>query len=89
MATVPSTSAMPVSDRGHVAAQYVVEGQKGRLMHRNKKTPYSITSSAMASSTAGTSRPSALAFFRLMTNSNSRTTGKSLALSPLRMQLNL
>ena len=49
---------------------------------------YSITSSAVASSTAGTSRPSALAVFRLMTNSNlvGRTTGKSLALSPLRMR---
>jgi hypothetical protein len=34
-------------------------------MHR-----YSITSSARASSVGGTSRPSALAVLRLMTNSN-------------------
>jgi transposase len=47
----------------------------------------SITSSAMASSVGGTSRPSVLAVLRLMTSSNlvACTTGKSAGLSPLRI----
>jgi hypothetical protein len=48
---------------------------------------HSITSSARASSLSGTSRPSALAVLRLMTNSNfvGRSTGRSPAFSPLRI----
>jgi hypothetical protein len=47
--------------------------------------PYSITSSAVASSVGGTSMPSALAVCRLMTNSNlvDCTTGRSEGLAPL------
>ena len=41
-----------------------------RLMHRSKVWLYSITSLARADSPGGTSRPSALAVFRLITNSN-------------------
>ena len=40
------------------------------LMHRSTRHPYSITSSATASNDGGTSRPSALAVLRLITNSN-------------------
>jgi hypothetical protein len=40
------------------------------LSNRSKATGYSITSSARASSVAGTSRPSSLAVLRLITNSN-------------------
>ena len=48
---------------------------------------HSITSSARASSVGGTSRPSALAVFRLMTNSNlvDCKTGRSAGLAPLRI----
>src|SRR5262245_20790804 len=49
---------------------------------------HSITSSARASSVAGTSRPSAFAVLRLMTSWNlvGRTTGRSESLAPLRMR---
>src|SRR5262249_38401721 len=48
---------------------------------------HSITSSARASSVGGTSRPSAWAAFRLMTNSylTGACTGRSAAFSPLRI----
>ena len=42
----------------------------GRLMQRSKRYSYSITSSARATSVAGSSRPSVLAVFRLMISSN-------------------
>ena len=50
--------------------------------------PYSITSSARASSDGGTVRPSALAVLRLMTNSYlvGACTGRSAGFSPLRMR---
>src|SRR5262249_11434407 len=49
---------------------------------------HSTTSSARASSLSGTSRPSALAVFRLMPNSNltGASTGKSAGLAPFRMR---
>src|SRR6516164_9536623 len=49
---------------------------------------YSITSSARASSVGGTSMPSALAVFTLMTNSYlvGACTGRSDGFSPLRMR---
>src|SRR5262245_35663470 len=49
---------------------------------------HSITSSARATRVAGTSRPSALAAFRLSTNSNlvGCCTGRSAGFSPLRMR---
>src|SRR5262245_14422424 len=53
-----------------------------------RTTCHSITSSARASSVGGTSRPSALAVFRLITSSNfvGCMTGRSPGLSPLRMR---
>src|SRR3984893_1896210 len=59
-----------------------------RTMHRSKHHAHSITSSARASSVAGTSIPSARAVGRLITSSNGteRTTGKSAGLAPLRMR---
>src|SRR5262249_8677977 len=50
--------------------------------------PHSITSSARASSVGGTSRPSALAVLRLITNSYlvGACTGRSPGFSPLRMR---
>jgi hypothetical protein len=50
--------------------------------------PHSTTSSARASSIAGTSRPSALAVFRLITSSYlvGCCTGRTAGLSPLRMR---
>jgi len=64
-------------------------GETNSRTHASQqKVFYSITSSAVASNIAGTSRPSVLAVFRLMTNSNlvGRTTGKSLGFSPLRIR---
>ena len=54
---------------------------------RSKQRRYSITSSARASTVAGTSRPSALAVLRLMTNSNlvGCSIGRSAGLAPLRI----
>src|SRR5262249_60512426 len=48
---------------------------------------HSITSSARASSVGGTSRPSALAVFRLITNSNlvGAWTGSSAGFAPLKI----
>jgi hypothetical protein len=52
------------------------------------KPPYSMTSSARASSVGGTSRPSALAVFRLITSSYlvGAWTGSWLGFSPFRMR---
>jgi hypothetical protein len=47
-----------------------------------KQSPYSITSSASASNLSGISRPSALAVFALMTNSNLVGPAGPLALHP-------
>src|SRR5262245_40392537 len=63
----------------------------GPDFHRLDRTSFSwrthsTTSSARASSVAGTSRPSALAVLRLITSSNrlGRSIGRSLTLAPLR-----
>src|SRR6266436_3386947 len=57
-----------------------------RLMHRNNYKLYSITWSARASNVAGTSMPSVLAVFRLITSSNliGLVTGRSAGFSPFR-----
>ena len=57
-------------------------------VNRSKTCGYSITSSARASNAGGTSRPSALALFKLMTSSYlvGACTGKSAGFSPLRMR---
>jgi len=56
--------------------------------HCSKSIPYSITSSARASSIGGTSMPSARAVGRLMTKLNVTdcTTGRSAGFSPLRIR---
>src|SRR6516162_5551246 len=58
------------------------------LMHRSKKYDYSITSSAICWSDAGTSSPSALAVLRLITSSNlvGCWIGRLAGFSPLRMR---
>ena len=55
------------------------------LVHRSKGNAYSITSSARASKAAGTSRPRALAVFRLIDNMTfvGNSTGRSPGLAPL------
>src|SRR5262245_45470562 len=65
----------------------------GPDLHRLDRTSFawrthSITSSASARSLSGTSRPSALAVFRLMTSSNfvDCITGRSPGFSPLRIR---
>src|SRR5262249_19262524 len=62
-----------------VADEWDGRGQSG-------PPPYSMTSSARASSVGGTSRPSTLAVLRLMTSSNlvGCTIGSSAGLAPLR-----
>src|SRR5262249_31870354 len=59
------------------------------LMPPHQQHLYSITSSARASSVDGTSRPSAFAVLRLITNSYlvGACTGRSAGFSPLRMRL--
>src|SRR5262245_17827688 len=53
-----------------------------------RAAPHSITSSALARSVGGTSRPSAFAVFRLITSANlvGACTGRSAGFSPLRMR---
>ena len=66
-----------------------VDGRMPRVSKWGAVTrPYSITSSARASSVGGTSRPSAFAVLRLITSSNfvARSTGMSGGLAPLRMR---
>src|SRR4026207_166978 len=65
----------------------------GPDFHRLDRTSFtwrthSITSSAMAESPGGISRPSALAALRLITNSNlvDCSTGRSLALAPFKIR---
>src|SRR5262245_47941141 len=65
----------------------------GPDFHRLDRTSFawrthSITSSAMASTDGGTSRPSAFAVLRLMGSSNlvAACTGRSAGFSPLRMR---
>jgi len=55
---------------------------------RRASMPYSITSSASASTVAGTVRPSALAVLRFRTNSNTATctTGRSRGCSPFKIR---
>ena len=63
-------------------------GQEATFRTAEKQSPYSITSSACASSVGGISRPSVRAVCKLMTNSNliARRTGRSPGFSPLRMR---
>jgi hypothetical protein len=59
-----------------------------RLMHRSNASFHSITSSARASSVGGIVRSSALAAFKLITNSTfvARKIGKSAGFSPFRIR---
>ena len=70
----------------------VADGVSNGLVHCSKRRArvamiHSITSSARASNFGGTSRPSALAVLRLMTNSNlvGCCTGRSPGLAPLKI----
>ena len=55
---------------GHCSARLLAALRAiSRHMQRSKKHPYSITASARASNVGGTSRPIALAVFRLITSS--------------------
>jgi hypothetical protein len=65
---------------------YVGVVPKAAVSNRSKATPYSITSSAAASSVGGTVRLSILAVSALMTSSIllACTTGRSAGLAPLR-----
>ncbi len=74
-----------------IATELMQSGELSRcaisdLMRRSKQHHYSITSSAAVSKPGGTSRPSALAVCRLMTNSNlvDCKTGRSAGFAPLR-----
>ena len=76
----------PAADKPH-------HGLYSAMCHKptyavQQKVPYSITSSAVASSVGGTVRPSILAVSWLMTSSNllACTTGRSAGLAPLRMR---
>src|SRR6516162_5969655 len=57
------------------------------LVHHSKKRPYSMTSSEIASTLAGMSKPSALAVLRLITSGYliDCITGKSAGFMPLRI----
>src|SRR5262245_21678073 len=69
-----------VHDTRHVLLLLLVAG--------GSASRHSMTSSARASTVAGTSSPSALAVLRLITNSNlvGFCTGRSAGFSPLRMR---
>src|SRR5262249_9044041 len=68
-----------------IAAITRLDALQGLPAHR---TPHSITSSASATNLSGISRPSALAVFALMTNSNlvGCNPGRSAGASPRRMR---
>src|SRR5262249_38830825 len=81
-------SASPLkADNLHTISASPLSARK-RHMHRSKQHLHSITSSARVSNVGGTSRPSALAVLRLITNSNlvGCITGKSAGFAPLRMR---
>src|SRR5262249_8577366 len=82
------------ADASHALALLGARRQRPRRRRtaeqRDERAPshHSITSSARASSVAGTSMPSAFAVLRLMTNSYlvGACTGRSAGFSPLRMR---
>ena len=65
-----------------------IDGRMPRVSKWEVIRPYSITSSARASSVGGISKPSALAVLRLITSSYlvGACTGRSAGFSPLRMR---
>src|SRR3954467_10991858 len=73
-----------VSSRRRAAENLTISGREQSQQGR----PYSITSSARASTVSGTIRPSVFAVLRLMTNSYlvGACTGRSAGFSPLRMR---
>ena len=72
----------------HASSGHVAEVPQAAVSNRSKPTLYSITSSASASSVAGTSMPNALAVFILMNNSTLVTCwiGRSAGLSPFKIR---
>src|SRR5262249_6017762 len=79
-------------DRGHRRLLRACRERPRRRRAARKRdevaAPHSITSSAVASSVCGISRPSALAVLRLITSSYlvDACTGRSAGFSPLRMR---
>ena len=65
-----------------------IDGRMPRVSKWEVIRPYSITSSARASSVGGISKPSALAVLRLITNSNlvGNWTGKSCGFPPFKIR---
>src|SRR5207249_1170859 len=79
----------PPYSPGLLRARRERPGRSRAADERNELAAFhSITSSARASSVAGTSRPSAFAVFKLITSSNlvGACTGSSAGFSPLRMR---
>src|SRR5262245_46895732 len=73
----------------HIVLAGVADEWDGHWLSGGMSSPYySMTSSASASSVAGTVRPSALAVLRLIKNSNlvAWSTGRSVGFSPLRIR---
>src|SRR5439155_2024889 len=66
---VRCTTVLPPKADVHPRSCYVAFVPKAAVSNRSKAAPYSITSSARASSVSGTVRPSALAVLRLITRS--------------------
>ena len=93
--TAPSRDFVPwrFSDAGHRSAWLAHRCRRPKTCTKPdpcsaaKKHPYSITSSASASSFAGNSSPSAFAALRLSTNRNcvGRCTGRSAGFAPLKI----
>jgi hypothetical protein len=77
----------PLFPRKQTSAAEAAKSASGHNRTHAPQQNYSITSTACASSVGGTVRPSALAVFMLITNSNlvGCSTGRSEGLVPLRI----
>src|SRR3954452_435338 len=87
-ALMPFSVACPVISILRRCAYTMKRGERTTEQRDEVAAYHSITSSARASSLSGTWRPSALAVFKLMTNSNlvGCLTGSSAGFSPSRMR---
>src|SRR5262249_61546895 len=82
-----SNGGRPMSGQSTTLAKHHQQGTIGKARTTCAGLAYSITSSARASSVGGTSKPKALAVFRLPPNSNlvPCCTGRSAGFAPLRI----
>jgi hypothetical protein len=82
------TAPLPLFSSKQTFADAIGTSVEGHFRTSAKIAGYSITSSARVSNVCGTLRPSALAVFRLMTNSYlvGACTGRLAGLSPFRMR---